>query len=121
MEIVNAERIIYDNYKGRNDSFMFFLHERDLFSQERFWELYDSIIALKGMAFTEPELARQVNSIYQYVLKTMIWHFSPTDSLTIENFPAEYNGYIERLDYAVSVFYAGNATIADESIFELQR
>lgn len=46
MKAEDAKRIIHNNYKGEHNSFLFFLHEKNCFSKEAFWEFYESITAM---------------------------------------------------------------------------
>ena len=46
MTIEEAKNIIRDNYECKAESFVYFLHEKDSFSKEQFWNFYDSIACL---------------------------------------------------------------------------
>jgi len=51
----------------------------------------------------------------------MIYHFSPYDLAVMDNFPENYNDYIERLDLAVRAYFSGETGLLNDDIFELQR
>lgn len=122
MKVEDAKRIIHSNYKAENNSFMFFLHEKELFSEEAFWEFYESITALvlcneeKSIEITE-----QIVQSYQRLLKYIVFHFDPDDNFVLENFPKNYVDYLERIEYAIMAYHSGNAKLTDDDIFELQK
>lgn len=120
--VEDAKRIIHSNYIGENNSFMFFLHEKDFFSVEAFWEFYDSITAL-ALCNEEKsiEITEQITQIYQRLLKYIIFHFDPNDDYVLENFPKNYIDYLERIEYAIMAYFRGNAKLIDNDIFELQK
>ncbi len=105
MDTRNAERILQDNYNIANDSFLFFLHERDRFCADKFEELCQSVEALGGSE--SAETARKITFCYQAVLKELIWHFNPKDSSQIKDLPENYMDYIENFDCALARFYIG--------------
>ena len=117
-----AKRIILDNYKIENNSFMFFLHEKNYFFEKAFWEFYESITALvlcneeKSIEITE-----QIVQSYQRLLKYIVFHFDPDDNYVLENFPKNYVDYLERIEYAIMAYHCGNAKLTDDDIFELQK
>ncbi len=122
MTVEIAKQIIRDNYKGENNSFLFYLHEKSDFSVESFWEFYESItaLALCGEEKTM-EITEQISQCYQRLLKYIIFHFDPKDDYVLENFPVNYIDYMERIDYAVMAYFSGNAKLIDDDIFELQK
>src|SRR6185503_6433227 len=97
-------KILQDNERGVNQSFIYFLNEKVSFNEPAFWQLYNSIIGVieKPLANTvNRELARTLCRIQAYILTGIIQHLSPEESATtINNFPAEkIEAYIERLAY----------------------
>ena len=66
------------------------------------------------------ELVVQISSVYQRMLKEMIWHFSPADSSVIANMPENYDDYIVRMDSAVEA-YMRRTGMPDEEVFEFRR
>lgn len=122
MTVELAKQIVFDNFKGKNNSFLFYLHEKNDFSVERFWEFYESITAmvLCGEEKTN-EITEQITQCYQRLLKYIVFHFDPNDDYVLENFPVNYIDYLERIDYAVMAYFVGNAKLIDENIFELQK
>ena len=117
-----AKQIMLDNYKIENNSFMFFLHEKNYFSEEAFWEFYESITAL-ALCNEEKsiEITEQITQNYQRLLKYIVFHFDPNDDFTLENFPENYVDYLERIEYALMAYFRGNVKLIDNDIFELQK
>lgn len=117
-----AKRIILDNYKIENNSFMFFLHEKNYFFEKAFWEFYESITALTlGGEERSMEIAEQITQNYQRLLKYIVFHFDPNDDFILENFPENYVDYLERIEYAIMAYFRGNEKMIDDDIFELQK
>ena len=117
-----AKQIILDNYKIENNSFMFFLHEKNYFSEEAFWEFYESITALTlCVEERSMEIAEQITQNYQRLLKYIVFHFDPNDDFTLENFPENYVDYLERIEYALMAYFRENVKLIDNDIFELQK
>lgn len=122
MKMENAKRIIHNNYKGKNNSFLFFLHEKNYFSKEAFWEFYESItdmVLCDGEK--SDEITGQITQSYQRLLKYIVFHFDPKDEYTIENFPSNYIDYLERMEYALMAYFSGNVKLINDEIFQLQK
>ena len=115
-----SKQIIQDNYSGKKGTFIGYLNDESCFRIELFWKLYESIAMLAEHRVYPDELASQISSVYQRLLKEMIWHFSPTDSSIIANMPENYDDYIERMDSAVEA-YMRRTGMPDEEVFELRR
>ena len=115
-----SKHIIQDNYSGKKGTFLASLNDENCFRAELFWELYKSIAALVEHRVYSDELAAQISSVYQRMLKEMIWHFSLADSSVIANMPENYDDYIERMDCAVEA-YIRRTGMPDEKVFELRR
>lgn len=115
-----SKQIIQNNYSGKKGTFHASLNDENCFRTDLFWELYESIAALVEHRVYSNELAAQISSVYQRMLKEMIWHFSSTDSSVIANMPENYDDYIERMDCAVEA-YMRRTGIPDEKLFELRR
>ena len=115
-----SKQIIQDNYSGNKGTFIASLNDESCFRIEPFWKLYGSIASLAEHRVYSDELAAQISSVYQRMLKEMIWHFSPTDSSVIANMPENYDDYIERMDSAVEA-YMRRTRMPDEEVFEFRR
>lgn len=71
--------------------------------------------------YYDEEITNHISWCYQRFLKEFIYHFSIEDSAVIEGFPDNYNGYIERFEYAIHALYSKSETGIAEDLFELQR
>ena len=120
LDPTTSKQIIQDNYSGKKGSFLASLNNESCFRTELFWKLYESIATLVRHKVYSDELVAQISSVYQRMLKEMIWHFSPTDSSVIANMPENYDDYIERMDCAVEA-YIRRTGMPDEEVFELRR
>jgi len=119
--VEDAIQTLVDNYKGDNNSFMFYLHEKNYFSVEKFWEFYESITALILNNDNSSEITTQITHSYQRLLKYIIFHFDPKDDYVLENFPENYIDYLERIEYALMAYSSGNVKLIDDDIFELKK
>lgn len=118
----DALMIIDRNYKCHENSLVFDLHEKSIFSVRHFWDCYDSMIALAKDALVhgaDIKTAMKLTFIYQHILKEIIYHFDQNDLSHIEGLPQNYTEYLERLDDALNAYFCG--TFVDESIYSLQR
>ena len=119
--VEDAIQTLVDNYKGDNNSFMFYLHEKNYFSVEKFWEFYESITALVLNNDNSSEITIQITHSYQRLLKYIIFHFDPKDDYVLENFPENYIDYLERIEYALMAYSSGNVKLIDDEIFRLKK
>lgn len=120
LDPTTSKQVIQDNYSGKKGTFIAFLNDESCFRTESYWELYESIASLAEHRAYSDELAAQISSVYQRMLKEMIWHFSSADSSIIANMPENYDDYIERMDCAVEA-YMRRTGMPDEEVFELRR
>lgn len=121
MEIKEAKAIIQNNYECKEDCFVFFLHEKNCFRAEQFWNLYDSIASLVVCTEKDPEISKQITHSYEFMLECFIYHLDPKDGYEISGFPDNYSAYMERLEYIVTAYRNGIKDLLDDSMFELQR
>ncbi|MBR7007946.1 MAG: hypothetical protein IKH90_04880 [Ruminococcus sp.] len=98
-----ALKIVNDNYAAANDSFLFYLHERDRFRADRFNTLCKAVDALAGSRCEM--LTEKITHCYQNILKEFIYHFNPNDSSQIRDFPKHYTHYLEKFDCALARYY----------------
>ncbi|MBQ9935823.1 MAG: hypothetical protein IJO70_08250 [Lachnospiraceae bacterium] len=121
MTVEAAIQTLIDNYKGDNNSFMYYLHEKGYFSEEKFWEFYESITVLVINDVNSSEITAQITHSYQRLLKYIIFHFDPKDDYALDNFPENYIDYLERIEYAIMAYFSGSVKLIDEEIFELKK
>lgn len=95
------------------------LDDYNRFSDEMYWELYDSILVLVKEKYYDNELINNVSFCYQWMLKEFIYHLA--DDGKLQNFPKEYYGYLERMDYVINALYSKADLSLKEEDYELQR
>ena len=122
MNSAEAKQILKDNFECKENSLIYLLHEKNMFSTEQFWKYYDSISVL---AETDEEksmnTAMQITKSYQDILKYFIFHLDSHDGYKIANFPINYSDYMDRIEYAIWAYFKGDVKWIDEAMFELQR
>lgn len=122
MTTEEARKILSDNYDGKENSLIYALHEDEYFSVPKFWEYYGSIAVLAGLDAGEKSLAltMQITETYQQLLKEIIYHFAPDDGAVIDNFPENYNDYIDRIGIAVFAYFSNDVSMLEEEKFSLR-
>ena len=122
MNVEKAKQVIFNNCQIAENSFIFNLHEKSLFSEELFWEYYDSIALLVVFGETESsEILMQITDVYLKVLKYLVFHFDPSDDYAISELPQDYIGIIERLEYSLMAYRSSSEKLLSEDIFEMKR
>ena len=122
MTVNKARLVLHKNANCSENSLVYGLYKRGRFSKKRFWEFYDCVITLAKDALKngrEINTAEKITWVYQRILKEIIWHFDKKDASNLKKFPKKYNGYIERLDYAVNAYFLGK--FLDEKHLSLKR
>ncbi len=103
--------ILNNNDKGEKGSFIYFLHEKNIFEIKAFWEYYDCLISItKKSKYTtlDREISKKIFRTYSYVLKSTIYHLIENDCLEIKEFPTEKIGkFIERLEVVIEGYFGG--------------
>lgn len=95
--------MIEDNVKAENNSFLYFLHERNHFDTGAFAKLLDAIDAMEEK---QEDVLEQLRFIQIEILKHIIYHFDPEDESCITNLPDDYWKYMTDLEDAIGK-YAG--------------
>lgn len=123
MNIEKAKKIIYDNCYGIQESLVDSLYNDGVFSKEKFWDYYDSIVELVSLTKGEKdlELSMLISRSYQRILKEFMYHFDSSDVVHLEGFPENYNDYIERLDFATLAYFEGDLSLVKDEKFDLKR
>ncbi len=124
MTEVQALKIIENNIKIQDKSFIYELHEKDHFDQNLFWKLYDALITLVTRDLKSTTLDRQfsrnIAKILGYTLKSVSCHFSPFDVTKIKGVhEKDLHLYVERIEVAVDGYLAGY--LVKDDLFELKR
>lgn len=105
----DARKILKQNYRCEEGSFIYCLHENGKFDKKSFWEYYDCICELGKKPHSEKfdqQLLIEVTHTYEFILKCILYHFAPNDIYRIKFFPRiKYIYYIERLDFSIEAFF----------------
>ena len=94
----------------REGSFWESLCEECCFSEEYFWEFYDSVITLaENMRENKVSVTdtAKILAVYDRVLEMFSLHCDPDEDIEIEDFPEDYSEYLDRIDAAASFFLNG--------------
>lgn len=102
----DARKILNENCKAKNKSFLYYLHEENFFHETAFAELCDSLCSLHDIYAHDKAVCAQVYFIYGQVLKHIIYHFDPNDMSRIENLPDNYDEKIEILEHAIAKYFS---------------
>ena len=90
--------VVEDNCIATNNSFLYYLHERDVFDTDAFAGLLDGI---NGLEEKQEDVLEQLHFIYSETLKHIIYHFDPNDTSQITNLPDDYWEYLSDLENAI--------------------
>jgi hypothetical protein len=122
MDVLKAKQIIFNNSQISENTFIYNLHEKGCYSEELFWEYYDSIATLVRNSDTKSsEVENQITDVYLKVLKYLVFHFDPADNYIISGIPKDYIGVIERLEYALIAYRNSSEKLLSEDLFEMKR
>ncbi len=122
MDREQAMVVLKRNYNCEDDSFVYDLYEKSMFSVKHFWAYYDSVICLAEDVLLygkDIDIARKITFVYQTILKNFIWHFDQHDLSNIAQFPSNYDEYIERLDGAFDAYFCG--IFVEDGVYALKR
>lgn len=103
--------VLKDNINARNNSFMYYLHERDTFNEDKFKEF---LYGLSHVTLYDIETYMGLEYVIRQIWRHISCHFNPNDSFEITDLPENYIRYIEWLEMEVTVYknyikhYLGN-------------
>lgn len=103
---MDGRRILRDNCKAENGSFLYYLHEENVFHQAAFSDLCECIAALGRTHPRDPAVSGQVCFVYGQVLRHILYHFDPDDLSRISNLPRDYGESLQRLERAIAAYFA---------------
>lgn len=98
MSKVGTGNTIEDNKNATNQSFLYFLHEENIFDEKSFSELYNYINKLDSVSLAE---LKDLYFIQNQIMRHLVYHFDKDDFSNISNLPATYWKYIDILDNAI--------------------
>ncbi|MDE7229874.1 MAG: immunity 41 family protein [Oscillospiraceae bacterium] len=117
-----AREIFDRNALCQDGSFRERLCEECCFSEEYFWEFYDSVITLaentreNKVSVTD---TAKILAVYDRVLEMFRLHCDPDEDIEIADLPEDPSGYLDRIDAAARFFLNGEPI--DEDGFVLKR
>ena len=91
--------IIEDNVNADNNSFLYYLHEENMFHVERLIDLCNYIHALGSISIMD---VKRLYFIQNQSIRHITYHFDPNDCSEISNLPKDYWNFIDLLDYEIS-------------------
>ncbi len=94
-----CENIINSNFKAVEDSFMYFLHEKSVFKENKYVELCNAIEKSDNKA-----LLQKIIHTYRYIIKNITHHFNKDDLFEIKNFDSDIVEKLDELDYSLDVY-----------------
>ena len=98
MSKVGTGNIIEDNKNATNQSFLYFMHEENIFDEKSFSELCNYINKLDSVSLAE---LKDLCFIQNQIMRHLVYHFDEDDFSKISNLPATYCKYIDLLDNAI--------------------
>ncbi|WP_334076691.1 Imm41 family immunity protein [Paenibacillus sanfengchensis] len=108
-----AVRVLEANGNGQEGSFIYYLHEKDTFHEDSYWELYHAMIDLIEATKQEPYLERgistTVSKVFSYIYRSFMWNFCPHDQYSIRGLPDEgrFPDRVDRLEEVFSAYFNG--------------
>lgn len=115
-----ALQVLMNNYKCKENTFLYKLSEDSFFDYSLFWEYYNCVREVIKETLDKPldrEISRAISCTHGKILEHFIWDYSDTDLYQINNFPYDKVHFIlERLNYLVDGYFQGY--LLDESMFD---
>lgn len=102
-----------DNYEARDNSFLYYLHEENLYHEVAFSELCDCISSLCLTHPYDKVVSSQIIFIYGQALRHFIYHFDPNDLSRISNFPCDYSEKLEFLECIIMKYFNFNPQLSE--------
>ena len=94
--------LIEDNKKAENQSFLYYLHEENIFDTQSLADLCRYIENLDSISIDQ---IRDLHFIENQILRHLVYHFDSNDLSKISNLPDEYWEYIEPFEQSVTKLY----------------
>lgn len=122
MTLDKAKEILDKNALCEEGSLRQSLCENCCFSEELFWELYDSLITLAEDAqnnkITATDTAK-IFAVYDRILEMFRLHLEPNEDIEILDFPENFSDHLDRLESAIRFYLDGEPV--NEDGFALKR
>jgi hypothetical protein len=101
-------KILIDNYKCKEGSFIYYLHEEATFNEEAFKKYLSFLFKLSKKGDNQnKEVTSMIVYTYGYTLRSLIYHFHKYDCYEIKNYPGEsiVNDYVETMRIIIEECY----------------
>lgn len=99
-----AYSIIDKNYNAEEGSFLYYVHERDIFDTEELMKLCDGI---NELLIWDKDVVEKLFFIQTQTLRHIIYHFDSADQSEMGNLPDDYWKYIDMLEDSISKYIKG--------------
>ena len=117
MDFKTAIQIIDDNNSCKENTFVYYLHEKFCFDEMSFWNLYNAIrtasLYTSEFELLSKPLSAKIFASYNYFVSSIISHLNVNDLYTISKLPNNFIEYQRRLEVTALAFYKGDV-ISDE-------
>ncbi|WP_318249421.1 Imm41 family immunity protein [Paenibacillus sp. alder61] len=108
-----AIKVLEANSNGQEGSFIYYLHEEDLFHEASYWELYHAMVDIIEATKREPRLERGISAaiakVFSFIYRSFMWNYCPNDQYSIQGLPGEehFPDMVDRLDEVFGAYFHG--------------
>lgn len=105
IDLEKAREIVNANAEIRDESFLFFLHERDTFRRDKYEELIKSIEILADECNFDRGTAYKLYWISECTISSFLWHYDPHDDCKLKKVPKYLGEVLQDMEAAVSKYF----------------
>lgn len=102
---MDALTVIEDNFEAKNNSFLYYLREKSLFSKEALRQLCESVHTVAEQEVNIAAVALKLHTIHIQTLEAFLYHFNPDDPYKIINMPENYNKMLFQLEKCIDFYF----------------
>ena len=102
---MDALTILNNNYEMQNNSFLYYLREKNIFNKDAFKQLNSCIYDLAQQNVSISSTALKIHIIHARTLEAFLYHFDANDTFNIQNLPENYNKILAQLDKSVAFYF----------------
>lgn len=117
-------QVLMSNFQCTENTFLYRLREELYFDWALFWEYYNSVRDIVRQTMDQPldrDISRAVSFTYAKILELIVWDYSDTDLVQIDNFPFDkLPALVERLGVVVDGYFQGYLVNEEKFGEELQ-
>lgn len=120
---MDALEMLEQNAFGREGSFIYDLHEENIFALDKLKIYFDCLFQLaseKSALPLERKTSWMVMKTYSYIIRKLMWHHDPNDFCIIEELPnyMQLAEYLNDLEIVVQSYFDGEG-LPDRNAFSL--